>query len=220
MLHKSHTHTHEAASDTEGRVIHWASAYDWVIRIMTLGKASAIRRTTVELAQIKPGDVVLDVGCGTGELTRQAKIRAGAVGQVYGIDAAAEMIAVARHQATHAQTAVDFRVGVIEALPFPDNHFDIVLSSLMMHHLPDDLKPRGLAEVYRVLKPGGTLMIVDFKRPTSFLAQSVIALLLHAGMQTGVQDLLRQLEAAGFGQITNGDVGFRPMGFVRAQAQK
>jgi demethylmenaquinone methyltransferase/2-methoxy-6-polyprenyl-1,4-benzoquinol methylase/phosphoethanolamine N-methyltransferase len=206
--------------ETEGKVVRWASIYDRWANMITLGKAPAIRRQTAELAQIKPGDVVLDVGCGTGELTLQARARAGTGGQVYGIDPVPAMIEVSRQKVAQTERNIHFQVGVIEELPFPDNHFDVVLSSLMMHHLPDELKQRGLVEIYRVLKPGGTLMIVDFKRPTSFISKSIITLLMHGGMQIGVQDLAPRLAAAGFNQIANGDMSFRPLGFIRAQAQK
>jgi demethylmenaquinone methyltransferase/2-methoxy-6-polyprenyl-1,4-benzoquinol methylase/phosphoethanolamine N-methyltransferase len=92
---------------------------------------------------------VLDVGCGTGALTLLAKKHTGSAGQVCGLDASPEMIEVARHKATRAHADVDFRVGVVEQLPYPDGSFDVVLSSLMMHHLPADLKPKALAEIRR-----------------------------------------------------------------------
>ena len=57
---------------------------------------------------------------------------------------------------------IEFQIGVIERLPFPDQTFDVVLSTLMMHHLPDPLKRQGLSEIARVLKPGGRLVIADF----------------------------------------------------------
>jgi ubiquinone/menaquinone biosynthesis C-methylase UbiE len=208
----------ETAPETEGNVIRRVSNYDRWVQILTLGKASALRKKTAELAQIKLGDIVLDVGCGTGELTLQAKAIAGSTGQVYGLDPALEMIEVARQKADDTQ--VHFRVGVIEAIPFPNNHFDVVLSSLMMHHLPDNLKQRGLAEIYRVLKPDGYVMIVDLERPTSFFAKSLMALLLHGGVETGLQALHPMSEAAGFSDITSGDIGFRPLGFIHAQANK
>lgn len=209
-------HTAHASSETEGRVIQWAAGYDMMTQLLTFGKARAIREKTADLAQIESGDVVLDVGCGTGELTRRAIARAGTSGEVHGIDPAPEMIAVARRKAARAGTDARFQVGVIEALPFPDHSFDVVLSSLMMHHLPDDLKQQGLFEIYRVLKPGGTVTIVDFKRPTSFFTRVLITVLLHGSMAAGVQDLSPLLEKAGFTRLVDGNVGFRPLASVQA----
>jgi demethylmenaquinone methyltransferase/2-methoxy-6-polyprenyl-1,4-benzoquinol methylase/phosphoethanolamine N-methyltransferase len=72
------------------------------------------------------------------------------------------MVERARRNAARAGVGVRFEVGVIEALQYPDDHFDVVLSSMMLHHLPDELKRRGLAEIRRVLKPGGRVVAVDF----------------------------------------------------------
>jgi ubiquinone/menaquinone biosynthesis C-methylase UbiE len=181
-----------------------------------LGHAGMLRKMTVDGASIQPGDSVLDVGCGTGEITLRAKLRTGN-GQVYGIDPAPEMIAVARKKAAHKKLDIDFRVGVIEALPFPDSSLDVVTSSLMMHHLPDDLKRRGLAEIYRVLKPGGRLLIADFMRPTgSLLNHLFIAFTRHRGLKTGIQDLQKLLNEAGFTQVKQLDGNFFVIGFVGA----
>jgi len=87
---------------------------------------------------------------------------AGPAGETCGIDPAPEMVELARRKAAQAGVTVRFEVGVIEALPYPPDHFDVVLSSLMLHHLPDELKRRGLAEIHRVLKPAGRLLAVDF----------------------------------------------------------
>src|SRR6266496_984490 len=141
MVH--HTHVTEQSAQTEGRLIRWAPYYDFAVNITTLGQARRLRKTTVNNALIKPGDNVLDVGCGTGEVTLVAKTRA-KDGKVYGIDPAPEMIAVARTKAARQGLEIDFRVGVIESLPFPDMSIDMVTSSLMMHHLPEELKVRGL----------------------------------------------------------------------------
>jgi SAM-dependent methyltransferase len=87
---------------------------------------------------------------------------AGTAGETCGIDPAPEMVELARRKAAQAGVRVRFEVGVIEVLPYLPDHFDVVLSSLMLHHLPDELKRRGLAEIHRVLKPAGRLVAVDF----------------------------------------------------------
>jgi demethylmenaquinone methyltransferase/2-methoxy-6-polyprenyl-1,4-benzoquinol methylase/phosphoethanolamine N-methyltransferase len=215
-FHSSHSHSVEQAAQTEGRLIRWAPYYDAVTNIMTLGQAGRLRKTTVDQALIKPGDSVLDVGCGTGEVTLRAKTRA-KDGKVYGIDPSPEMIAVARKKAGRKGLDIDFRVGVIESLPFPDASIDVVTSSLMMHHLPEDVKVRGLAEIYRVIKPGGRLLIADFMRPTgSFLNHLFIAFTRHQGLQKGIEDLQKLLKEAGFGKITQSEEKVLIIGFVRA----
>jgi ubiquinone/menaquinone biosynthesis C-methylase UbiE len=216
MAHHSHSHSLEQPAQTEGMLIRWAPYYDLVTNLVTLGQARRLRKVTVDQALIKPGDSVLDVGCGTGEVTLLAKTRA-KQGTVYGIDPAPEMIAVARKKAAHKGLEIDFRVGVIEALPFSDSSLDVVTSSLMMHHLPEDLKARGLAEIYRVLKPGGRLLIADLMRPTgSFLNHLFIAFTRHQGLRKGIEDMQGLLKNAGFSQITQADEKVLVIGFVRA----
>jgi ubiquinone/menaquinone biosynthesis C-methylase UbiE len=106
---------------------------------------------------------------------------------------------------------------VIEALPFPDSSIDVVTSSLMMHHLPENLKVRGLAEIYRVLTPGGRLLIADFMRPTgSFLNHLFIAFTRHRGLQKGIEDLQILLNNAGFHQSSKLNEKVLIIGFVRA----
>ncbi len=211
-----HSHSIEQPAQTEGSLIRWAPYYDFAVNIISLGHARLLRKMTVDNALIKSGDSVLDVGCGTGEVALLAKTRA-KDGKVYGIDPGPEMIAVARSKAAQKKLDVDFRVGVIESLPFPDSSIDVVTSSLMMHHLPYDLKRRGLAEVYRVLKPGGRLLIADFLRPTgSFVSHLFIALTQHRGLKNGIEDLRKLLNDAGFTQVTQPDGNILVIGFVRA----
>jgi demethylmenaquinone methyltransferase/2-methoxy-6-polyprenyl-1,4-benzoquinol methylase/phosphoethanolamine N-methyltransferase len=187
--------------------------------LLTLGRRRRLRAMTIALAQIQPGERVLEVGCGTGDVAIAAYAPAGPRGSVSGIDAGPEMIAVARAKAAHAGVVVDFRVEPIEALTYPDATFDIVLSSLMMHHLPDDLKRQGLAQIARVLKPGGRLLIVDVKRPSTRLGRVVNRLMLHGSLKTAIQDLTAMLEDTGFFVIETGSTDFATLGFVRGQTR-
>jgi ubiquinone/menaquinone biosynthesis C-methylase UbiE len=216
MSHHFHSHASfdEQAPATRGVVIRWAKYYDPFVSFFTLGQRTQLRRATVDLARIRPGAAVLEVGCGTGDVALAAKARAGSTGSVYGIDPSPEMIAVARSKAAHSGATVEFQVGVIEALAFPDASFDVVLSSLMMHHLPDDVKRRGLAEIARVLKPGGQLVIVDMKRPTTWVARTMTALFLHGAMSVGIQDLPELLNEAGFSEVQTGEVRPSMLGYV------
>lgn len=153
----------EPSAHTQGMTMNWAAPfYDLYCPAVGLGRG--FRAQTLSYAAIRPGERILDVGCGTGVLTRLA---AEAAGSATGIDPAARMIQVARETAARLGSAAEFKVAAMESLPFPDASFDLVLSSLMLHHLPPETKQRGLAEAYRVLRPGGRLVIADFARPAN-----------------------------------------------------
>ena len=225
MQHSNKHKEGESSLQTEGRTITWAWYYDFVVGFLSLGKEQSMRRMTLDLAQLHAGESVLDVGCGTGALTRLARERVGETGKVYGIDAAPQMINVARHKAAKHNLAIDFQVGLIEQLAFPDDSFDVVLSSLMMHHLPEELKRRGLTEIARVLKPGGRLLILDFQpRQTGEIHKRLmqqhsnhdfLAHLLHVGKKMGgIQNLPLVMEEVGFSEIETGGTKFRSLGFV------
>lgn len=214
-----------ATPHTRGLVLNWAWLYDGLMWFVTRGREQTFRRMIVDQAQLQPGETVLDVGCGTGTLAMVAKERVGSTGRVSGIDAAPRMIALSRRKATRRGLNLDFQVGLIEQLAFPDQSFDVVLSTFMMHHLPDDLKRQGLAEVVRVLKPGGRLLVIDFKRPHEHQNQPEK---LGVGV-IGIQDLPTLMKEAGFAQIETGEIpfhirslgvqgaGHENYGFVRAR---
>jgi ubiquinone/menaquinone biosynthesis C-methylase UbiE len=215
-----HSHATESPIHTEGRLIRWASFYDVLVNLMTFGRASRLRRMTVDQALLRPGESLLDVGCGTGGVTIPARMQLGESGRAAGIDPAPEMIAVARRKAKRAGAEIDFRVGVIESLPFPDETFDVVTSSLMMHHLPEQLRVKGLAEIWRALKPGGRILIADMARPDgSSLRRFFTSLALHHGhgVQFGIEDLPELVRQAGFEDVEQLDARFMNIGFLRAK---
>lgn len=192
----------EPVPETRGAVMNWqAPFYDWGCRAVGLGRN--FRDETLRHAALTSGERVLDVGCGTGVLTRLAAQTVGPSGHAVGIDPAPRMIGVARENASRTGSQAEFRLAAIERLPFDDSSFDVVLSSLMLHHLPPDLKHDGLAEVYRVLKPGGRVVAVDIDHPANPLWWP---LLWPALMMPPVADNLRgrvpaHLREAGFSQV-------------------
>ena len=178
-----------------GFVWNWARRYDLLMGVVTLGKEKVFRQRIADLARLQPGETVLDVGCGTGTLAVVAKKRVGATGRVSGIDPSPQMIARASHKAAQRGLAIDFQAGVIEQLPFPDQSFDVVLSTFMMHHLPDDLKRGGLREIARVLKAGGRLLVLDMNGPAG-------------PWKSRMADQPALMKEAGFSQIETGEARF------------
>ena len=204
--HSGHS-SEPPARETHGRILDLGWRYDlmtWFCDVFLLrGKLRQLRRRTIDLARIQPGDTVLDVGCGTGTLALNVQQRAGTAGHVWGIDPGPQQIARARSKAARRKLPVAFRIGVIEQLDFPDETFDVVLSTIMLHHLPGDLKRQGLAEIVRVLKPGGRLVIADFKRPYEQRQPS-----RHGGGESGMHPLVVLVTDAGLSRVQMEEMPF------------
>lgn len=210
MMATTHSSGTTTQNTTHGFVLNWGWSYDALTKvlspIMFRGSERSVRQLTADVAQFATGEHVLDVGCGTGTFTVLAKERVGETGSVCGVDPAPRQLASARRKAAARGLAIDFQPGVIEQLPCPDRAFDAVVSSLMMHHLPDDLKFRGLAEIARVLKPGGRLLVVDMNGPVG-------------PWKSRLSDLPALMRDAGFADAELLATRFRGLGIVRGRIE-
>jgi len=158
------------AQQTSGRTLdHVARIYDWIEPWMMMGMDRVIRRETLDLIRLKGIERVLDVGCGTGTLTREIAgfLCVSQLACVVGVDAATAMIDVARRKAAQLPN-VAFEAALAEQLPFADESFDCAVSTMFFHHINASLKLRALNEIWRTLAPRGKLVVVDVTRPTNW----------------------------------------------------
>ena len=141
------SHAHAEGSSI---VIHRSGFYDFFVgRFIRRSDGAILAR-----AGVGPGDRVLDVGTGPGYLALAASRLVGPEGAAVGIDASPEMIDRARMLAAREGARAEYLVASAESLPFEDGSFDVVVSRLVLHHLPGDLKLRALGEMRRVLQAG------------------------------------------------------------------
>ncbi len=189
---------------TRGRTLdHAAFVYDFFEPILMLGKQAEYDRHILSLLELKEADKVLDLGCGTGVLTRMIgdQLNPEAGGVSIGIDAAAKMIRVASKKRENATCR--FEVMAAEDLSFDDSSFDAVVSSLFFHHVPRDLKEKALWQAFRVLRPAGRLIIADMHTPTTWMGALVSHVSRWFFMQPQIGENIRGMlpllvEDAGF----------------------
>ena len=144
-----------------------APRYDLINDLQSFGLHRLWKRRLLRLAAVKPGDHLLDLCCGTGDVALQFA-KAGA--NVTALDFSEAMLAVARARSGAAGLPVDWLNGDALALPFPDARFDVVIVSYGLRNLADF--KAGLREMHRVTKPGGRILVLDFGKPRRRLLRS------------------------------------------------
>jgi len=209
----------------KGQMEKMVDTYDSYMRKATFGREHILRRMTVELAGVKAGDTVLEVGCATGTLTLAAKQAAGPSSKVYGIDIIPGMIEASQRKAAQANVEITFQLGSIDSIPFPDSHFDQVICSFMIFHMSDETRRKGIAEIQRVLKPGGRLLALDLALPPQPFQRWIARKLLGFSANEDLRDLIPLMEASGFSGLEHGPAKFKIfglslIGYVRGNATK
>lgn len=157
----------------------------------------------VALASIAEGETVLDLGSGAGFDCFLAAKRVGAAGRVIGVDMTDEMLSKARENAAKGgYDNVEFREGEIESLPLEDETIDLIMSNCVVNLSPD--KPQVFSEAYRVLKPGGRMMISDLvllEEPPAAIRESAAAYCACVGGASIKDDYLNAIRGAGFQNV-------------------
>jgi demethylmenaquinone methyltransferase / 2-methoxy-6-polyprenyl-1,4-benzoquinol methylase len=141
-----------------------AGRYDLLNSLMTVGLHHAWRERAADRAQVAPGDAVLDVCCGTGDLAFELARRVTPGGHVVGCDFSEQMLDLARDKAADRGAPVRFEWADALELPYDDGRFDAVTVGFGVRNFAD--RDRGLREMARVLKPGGRLAILEFTEPS------------------------------------------------------
>lgn len=182
--------------------------YDWGINLVTAGHAGRVKDYIVA-NYVRPGMVVFDVGCGTGDLA----VRAAQTGaRVTGLDISEGMLAVARERIKKNRLdseVVFHHAGVVEIdTLFDENSFDLITSTLVISELYGEEREWALRELYRILKPDGTLLIAGevipknpLRRATYYALRLPLALITYLISQTGTQavrDISSEILKAGF----------------------
>jgi len=187
--------------------------YDKYMNRVTLGREEQLRQFTVDLAGVQPGNKVLEIGCATGSLSVAAKKKVGNSGSVSAIDIIPGMIKVSSEKAMKANLEIDFKEGSIDNIPFLDSQFDVVICSFMIFHMSEKVRIAGIGEIFRVLKPGGRVLIMDINLPRKSISRAFLKLFLGFLFKHELKELQPPMKATGFREIEISEAKFRVFGF-------
>jgi len=213
MGEKAGTHRHFLPA--AGRDL-FLPLYDPLTRLLGGDRA---RQRLIDQAELAPGHEALDVGCGTGTLILQIRTSIPSVVAV-GLDPDPKALARARRKVEREGATVRFDQGFADALPYPDASFDRVFSSMMFHHVETADKEKMLREARRVLRPGGSLHLMDFAGAEA--SDGLLARLLHthARLKDNTERrILGWMRQAGFAdpvKVCSGRLIFGRLAYYRA----
>jgi ubiquinone/menaquinone biosynthesis C-methylase UbiE len=176
------------------------SLYDPIVKWTT--RENTFKSALLRYARIKPAHRVLDLGCGTGTLTMVIKKAVPPV-TIVGCDGDRKILDLAREKASKVNLEIPLSCGMAYELPYPEHSFDRVVSSFLLHHLAKENKLRTLAEVFRVLKPGGELHLADWgKAQNKIMRMAFLVIQLLDGFQRTSENvrgfLIQYLRDTGF----------------------
>jgi ubiquinone/menaquinone biosynthesis C-methylase UbiE len=178
------------------------------------------KKRLIDQAELSSGMRLLDLGCGTGTLTILVKQMHPQV-EVTALDGDPQVLAIARKKVDQAGLNLSLDLGMAFELPYPDNNFDRVISSMVMHHLTGENKSRTLAEIRRVLKPAGEFHMVDFGVPDNVYARMTSTIMRRfEDVNDNIQGrLINYIRSAGFLQVElvgHSDTFFGTLSFYKA----
>jgi ubiquinone/menaquinone biosynthesis C-methylase UbiE len=196
-----------------------AAGHAWLLPLydplLKLLRADSAKRELIEQARIRAGQRVLDIGCGTGSLAVMLK-NSHPDAEIVGLDPDERALELGRRKAARESLEIQFDCAYSDAMPYPDAHFDHLVSSFVFHHLDRETKRGTLGEARRVLKPGGALHLMDFGG-SQLRSDGWLARLLHSNegladqFEAGLPTLM---EEAGFSEVIEAGHSARMFGTI------
>jgi ubiquinone/menaquinone biosynthesis C-methylase UbiE len=212
MVGHSHAHAHGA----EDAVIRWAWLYDLGQRLWWW-RGVRWRNDLLDRLDLRPGQRVLDVGSGPGRLAYAIAERVQPGGSVDGVDAAREMVRTAERANRRRRLPITFVTAQAQQLPFPSETFDAVTCTLALHHVARDDRAIAVAEMHRVLRHGGRVLVAEFDGAGGGGLTPLARLHNRSAEHThALDEAVGLLGAAGFTAITRGPTTITGMGQVVA----